>query len=215
VVVPDDRNHLRCFTCALVAVALAVLALPSSASAKKSQFTIFQATREVRSPNAYVRAKALDEIRALGVHWLRVVLYWEDVAPRPGSRHRPHFDERDPGDYPASRWSRYANIVKDARARGFRLLVTISGPGPRWGTRSRRNRVTRPSPARFRRFVTAVGRRYGDDVSYWSVWNEPNHPDFLRPSTSTTGRTRRSSTGSSSAPPARACGPRATSATRC
>jgi len=206
---------VRSLLCALAAATLAALALPTAASAKHSQFTIFQATREVRSPDPTVRAKALDDIRALGVHWLRVIVYWQDVAPRPGSRHRPHFNERDPDDYPASGWARYDNIVNDARARGFRLLVTITGPGPRWGTRSRRNRVTRPSPARFRRFVTAVGRRYGDDVRYWSVWNEPNHPDFLRPQYSTTGRTPRSSTGSSSAPPARASGPRATSATAC
>jgi hypothetical protein len=171
---------LRCCLCALVAV-LAALAVPSTASAKRSQFTIFQATREVRSSDAYVRAKALDEIKALGVRWLRVIVYWEDVAPRPGSRHRPHFRESDPNDYPASRWARYDNIVNDARARGFRLLVTVSGPGPRWGSRSHRSRVSRPSPMHFRRFVTAVGRRYGDDVRYWSVWNEPNHPDFLRP----------------------------------
>jgi hypothetical protein len=171
---------LRCCLCALVAV-LAALAVPSTASAKRSQFTIFQATREVRSSDPYVRAKALDEIRALGVHWLRVIVYWQDVAPHPGSRHRPHFRESDPNDYPASRWARYDNVVKDARARGFRLLVTVSGPGPRWGSRSHRSRVSRPSPTHFRRFVTAVGRRYRDDVKYWSVWNEPNHPDFLRP----------------------------------
>jgi hypothetical protein len=29
--------------------------------------------------------------------------------------------------------------------------------------------------------VTAVGRRYRDQVDHWSVWNEPNHPDFLAP----------------------------------
>ena len=61
------------------------------------------------------------------------------------------------------------------------VLVTISGPGPRWATRSREDRVTRPSATRFRRFVTAVGRRYGEQVDYWSVWNEPNHPQFLAP----------------------------------
>ena len=59
--------------------------------------------------------------------------------------------------------------------------MTVTGPGPRWATRSHKDRVTRPSPTRFRRFVTAVGRRYRDRIDYWSVWNEPNHPDFLAP----------------------------------
>jgi hypothetical protein len=148
------------------------------ASAKHSQFTMFQATREVRSPDPATRAAALDEIEALGVHWLRVVLYWQDVAPAVDSRSVPAFDETDPAGYD---WSIYDRMFADARSRGLRLLVTVSGPGPRWATRSREDRVTRPSPTRFRRFVTAVGRRYGKQVDYWSVWNEPNHPGFLGP----------------------------------
>ena len=29
--------------------------------------------------------------------------------------------------------------------------------------------------------MTAVGRRFGSRVSTWSIWNEPNHPQFLGP----------------------------------
>jgi hypothetical protein len=29
--------------------------------------------------------------------------------------------------------------------------------------------------------MTAVGRHYGGQVLAWSIWNEPNHPDFLGP----------------------------------
>ncbi len=112
------------------------------------------------------------------MHWLRVVLYWQDVAPAVDSRSVPAFDETDPAAYD---WAIYDRLFADAQARGLRLLVTVSGPGPRWATRSREDRVTRPSSTRFRRFVTAVGRRYGDQVDYWSVWNEPNHPGFLGP----------------------------------
>ncbi len=132
----------------------------------------------MRSADPAVRAHALDEIDALGVHWLRVGLYWQDVAPAVDSASVPAFDETDPAGYD---WSIYDRLFADAESRGLRLLVTVTGPGPRWATRSRQDRVTRPSPTRFRRFVTAVGRRYGDQVDYWSVWNEPNHPDFLAP----------------------------------
>jgi hypothetical protein len=169
---------LRRLLCALVAIALATLAVPNTATAKRSQFTIFQASREVRSPDPAVRAQALDEIRALGVHWLRLTLYWQDVVPDVDARSVPDIDERDPASY---NWPLYDRILADARARDIRVLVTISGPGPRWATRSRDDRVTRPSPTRFGRFVTAVGRRYGDQVDYWSIWNEPNHPQFLAP----------------------------------
>jgi hypothetical protein len=162
----------------VVTVALTALALPSTASAKRSQFTIFQATREVRSLDPGVRAQALDEITALGVHWLRVSLYWQDVAPDVDSRAVPAIDEADPAAY---HWGVYDQILADAKARDIRVLLTVTGPGPRWATRSHEDRVTRPSPTRFRRFMTTVGRRYGDQIGYWSVWNEPNHPDFLAP----------------------------------
>ena len=155
------------------------LALPAAAVAKRSQFTMFQATREVRSPDPRVRAETLDQIHDLGVHWLRVILYWRDVAPSPDSRSVPSFDETDPAAYPG--WATYDRIVADAKARGIRLLLTVTGPVPRWATRSHKDNVTRPSATRFRRFMTAVGRRYGDDVDYWSIWNEPNHPQFLGP----------------------------------
>ena len=41
--------------------------------------------------------------------------------------------------------------------------------------------MTKPSPKEFQAFATAVGRRYGDRVGLWSIWNEPNHPQFLKP----------------------------------
>ncbi len=172
---------MRCLPWVVAAVVLATLAVPTSASAKRSQFTIFQATREMRSADPAVRARALDDVEALGVHWLRVVLYWQDVAPEVDARTVPAFEETDPAAYPEAGWAIYDRVLADARARGFRVLLTVTGPGPRWATRSRRDRVTRPSPTRFRRFVTAVGRRYGEQIDYWSVWNEPNHPQFLAP----------------------------------
>ncbi|HYF27706.1 MAG TPA: hypothetical protein VD931_18335, partial [Baekduia sp.] len=70
---------------------------------------------------------------------------------------------------------------REARERGFDLLLTISGPVPRWATADKFDQRTRPSATRFGRFAEAVGRRYGDAVGAWSIWNEPNHPAFLLP----------------------------------
>jgi hypothetical protein len=175
----------------LAVLAGALWLMPAQADASRSQFTIFQAPRELRSDDAALRARTLDEIQALGANWIRVVLYWRDVAPRAASRHAPHFDATDPADYPANAWTPYDRIVGEARQRGMNLLVTISGPVPKWATRSRRSHVRRPSPARFRQFVSAVGRRYRDTVRMWSIWNEPNHPDFLAPQYTGRGRHRR------------------------
>ncbi|HEY8584656.1 MAG TPA: hypothetical protein VIL49_16970, partial [Capillimicrobium sp.] len=48
-------------------------------------------------------------------------------------------------------------------------------------TEKKRGRTRNPSPRLYQQFVTAVGKRYGEQVSTWSIWNEPNHPDYLTP----------------------------------
>jgi hypothetical protein len=166
-------------TLVLAAFLAALLVLPAGASARSSQFTIFEAPRELLSDDAALRAQTLDEIEGFGVGWVRIVLYWQSVAPDAGSASVPAFDERDPNAYPG--FGRYDRAIAEARARGLRVLLTVSGPVPKWATSERKDNLTRPSPTRFERFITAVGRRYRDQVSYWAIWNEPNHPDFLLP----------------------------------
>ena len=160
----------------LIALAALLLAAPA-AEARKSQITIFEAARELRSQDARERMQTLDEIRGFGVKWVRVVLYWRDVAPSPRSNAAPRFDETNPAAYD---WSPYDSVVNEARSRGIRVLVTPSGPAPDWATLAG-NGTDYPSPTRFGRFMTAVGRKFGSRVSRWSIWNEPNHPGFLGP----------------------------------
>jgi hypothetical protein len=159
-----------------LALAALLLAAPA-AEAGKSQITIFEAGREIRSHDAAERARVLDEIERFGVHWIRIVMYWRDVAPEPGSVSAPRFDETDPAAY---NWTTYERIVAEARARGIRVLVTPTGPAPDWATLTG-DGVHYPSPTHFRRFMTAAGRQFGSRITHWSIWNEPNHPQFLGP----------------------------------
>ena len=160
----------------LIALAALLLAAPA-AEARKSQFTIFEAGREIRSHDFGTRARVLDEVQGFGVHWIRIVMYWRDVAPQPRANSAPRFDETDPRAY---NWTTYERVVNEARARGLHVLVTPSGPAPDWATLGG-DGVHFPSPTRFRRFMTAVGRQFGSRISLWSIWNEPNHPQFLGP----------------------------------
>jgi hypothetical protein len=171
---------------ACLALMTATVALPSTAQARESQFTMFEAPNELLSDDARLRTETFDEIQGFGVRWLRVVLYWHGVAPVPDDPGVPRFDETDPNGYPG--FARYDRLVREARARDMRILLTVSGPVPRWATRDRDSTVTRPSATRFGRFMRAVIRRYADDVDHWSIWNEPNHPDFLGPQYSRSGR---------------------------
>jgi hypothetical protein len=172
-------TRLLALAAALVA-ALAVLAAPARASSQMS--VTFEAPRDLLDPAT--RDAALAEIGSLGARSLRIVLYWHDVAPQPDGA-RPNLDETDPANYD---WSRYDPLIDAANARGWPVLLTVSGPVPRWATRAGRDTVTRPSPKRFGLFMTAIGRHYGGKVATWSIWNEPNLPRFLRPQFADGGR---------------------------
>ena len=164
----------------LPVVLLALLAaFPSAAPASSSQIMTFEAPGELLEPGT--RERTLEEIRALGVDRVRALVYWRDFAPAPRSKRKPAFDAADPNAYPAGRWSRLDGLFDAAAARGISVQLTLTGPVPRWATRAKRDNLTDPSPKEFQAFATAVGRRYGDRVGLWSIWNEPNHPQFLRP----------------------------------
>jgi hypothetical protein len=123
------------------------------------------------------RDATLQRLDGLGVRALRITLVWAAVAPDAGSPRHPAFDATDPTNYD---WGGYGRLVDAAQARGWRVLVTFSAPAPRWASASA-DRVTRPSTTDFGAFVTAAGRRFGAAVDAWGMWNEPNHPRFLRP----------------------------------
>jgi hypothetical protein len=152
-------------------------ALPAGAAhASRTQTTSFEAPRDLLDPDH--REAAFDEIGGMGVRALRIVLYWHDVAPAADAARMPDFNDTDSGAYD---WSRYDPTIREAHARGWTVLLTVSGPVPRWATLPRRDTTTHPSPQRFARFMQAVAQHYRDDVGLWSIWNEPNHPDFLGP----------------------------------
>jgi hypothetical protein len=173
----------------VIALAAAVLAAASSSEAKTSQFTLFEAPRELLSPDDALRQKTLDEIQSMGVNDLRIVILWRSVAPSSGSSTPPAgFDSAGQDGY---LWAPYDRAINEARARGMHILVTISGPIPKWASANHKSYTYKPSVTRFQKFVTAVGNRYRDQVSMWSIWNEPNHPGFLAPQYARTKRGHR------------------------
>jgi hypothetical protein len=164
----------RLATLLLVLLSAAVAASPAWAS--HSQTLSFEAPRDLLDPT--LGPSAFDEIAGLGAHRLRMVLYWHDVAPSPEANVKPSFDATDPAAYD---WSRYDAAIDNAKARGWPVLLTVSGPVPKWATLARRDTRTRPSPAEFTLFMEAVARHYAGRVAQFAIWNEPNHPAFLLP----------------------------------
>jgi cellulase (glycosyl hydrolase family 5) len=135
-----------------------------------------------RSPRRI--SATLDDLRDLGVDWVRVTAGWSEIAPSPRSTRRPRFDARDPRAYPAGAWKALDRVYAMATDRGLRTSIDIAFWAPRWA-------VARPSrhPDRQRDtiatgdyadFAQAVARRYPRAVAF-TVWNEPNHNAFLLP----------------------------------
>src|SRR5919205_1748935 len=163
----------------LIIALLGLLAAPAAAEASPRQVMSFEAPSELLD---YSRVDAtLGEIKAFGVTQVRQLVYWQDFAPRPRSKRKPKFNAANPAAYPAGTWDRLDLLMARAKARGIDVMLTPTGPVPKWATKSKKDNLTRPNAKQFGQFVTALARRYGAQVSMWSIWNEPNQPQFLLP----------------------------------
>ena len=80
-------------------------------------------------------------------------------------------------------WAPYDNAIRNARQRGMKVLLTLTGPGPAWATP--KNRLSKgyfkPNVRYFKQFVKAAVRRYKRKVKLFSIWNEPNWYKWLAP----------------------------------
>lgn len=164
-------------TIRLLLGALALLAvLAPSAQASKTQTMTFEAPRELLDPD--MRPSALEQIESLGARSLRVILWWDRVAPNAAAKEVPSADLADPASYD---WGQYDVLLAEAAERGWPVILTVSGPVPTWATATKKGETRNPDPDLYEQFMTAVGRKYGEQIDTWSIWNEPNHPDYLTP----------------------------------
>jgi hypothetical protein len=176
--------RLRKLSCALLVSLLAASVLASGALASHSQPTFFESPGLMLNP--VTRPATMATLQKLGVRAIRVELAWHTVAPAADSVHRPSFDATDPASYD---WRAYDPLIEEAHARGWKILLTVTSPVPRWatGNPSGHSLLFKPNANQFRSFMTAVGRHYGSEVSLFSIWNEPNHHEFLEPQFNTNG----------------------------
>ncbi|MGE5636177.1 MAG: hypothetical protein ACM3UV_04445, partial [Nocardioidaceae bacterium] len=160
----------------LAGATLASLALAAPAFASPRQAIVFQDDGHVVTQNSVVRNATLDEMQRLGATVVKVNLQWQLIAPR----NRPR-DPSRPGDY---NWAAYDAAVADIRAKGMRPWLMFGHPRvPRWASRNGENDNVKTRE--FELFVRAAGRHFdgsaGPRVDLWSVWNEPNLPNWLKP----------------------------------
>src|SRR3954447_8694786 len=151
----------------LLALAGTVVALSSTtpALASTSQYTIFEAPTEMASGNDALRQQTFDEIQSFGARNMRVLLYWNSVVRSNNHKKKPaSLAERDPNSAGYD-FSRYDAIMSEAARRGIDVMLTVTGRVPRWAPARHSGHTYKPSRTRFERFVEAVGKRYGAQVS--------------------------------------------------
>ena len=199
---------------ALAALLTAFFAAATSAHASKTQKSIFQDDRMLLNYGTGVQNGALNDMQSLGVDIVHTDIGWYTLAPNFKSSSPPKVDLTDPASYKASRWAILDSLVRGVQARGMRLLLTPTAPGPTWAngkacTKTERKKARlrgscRPNASLYGKFVQALATRYSGTytdpndpgagplprVDLWSFWNEPNLSSWLYPSTVKKGKSR-------------------------
>jgi O-antigen ligase len=96
---------------------------------------------------------ALDTIAGGGFTWVRQRFAWADIEPAPGE----------------FRWETWDALVDEAVARDLRLIAVLD-TAPAWAGMP-------PNPTAFARFAGAFADRYGDTLTYYQIWHNPNLGD--------------------------------------
>ncbi len=169
----------RLLTLALLGVLLA----PAAAHASPAQTSIMMDDDLLVYRDDSTAARALTQMKSLGVDTVRVTVLWKTVAENArftkaeiaklkgrfktaAQRQTKRFKATNSRTYPTRNWDRYDNLLKAAADRGIRVYFNVTGPGPTWAMtkpparyNSLRNQW-KPKPAAFKQFVQAVGARY-------------------------------------------------------
>jgi hypothetical protein len=170
------------FRSLILALALGALLAPA-AHASPQQTSIMMDDDLLLYHDDATAARALTQMKSLGVDTIRVTVLWSVVAnnARPtkaeiaklkgkakekARRQAQRFKATNPSTYPIQNWDRYDNLVKAAQDRGIRVYFNITGPGPLWAStappKNLRNLAAtyKPKVGAFKQYVTAVGKRF-------------------------------------------------------
>ena len=187
---------------AALAACVLLLALTAPASSARSLRLGFT-DRDAYQGSADDRTVALRRTRGARASFVRILSGWPSIATRrPPSR----ADARNPA-WPGYRWQSLDAELSDVTAAGLVPVLSLTG-APGWAEGRNRPAVSprapagtwKPSPARYRDFARALGRRYSGSfrdpgtgsllprVRYLQGWNEPNLARYLSPQWERRGR---------------------------
>jgi len=120
--------------------------------------------------------RVLDFVQQAGFCWVRQRFPWAEIEPEPGQ----------------FRWEKWDAIVKAVSLRGLGLVAVLD-TSPKWA-RAPKDAANPYSPPHevsdFGHFAQAFAHRYGADIDYYQIWDEPNiYPHWGEGYVSPTGYT--------------------------
>ncbi|WP_026910461.1 hypothetical protein [Patulibacter minatonensis] len=180
----------RLLRTALVAATLAVLAVPSAASAANS-LEVGIADENVLNGNTPGGADAtVAQWKASGVQDVRIFAQWDKLVPqdtKDDTKAPAGFNAEDPASYDFANLDAKIDVVAKY---GLNVTLVVTGPGPVWGSSepARKNGTWKPDPAQFAKFAAAITKNVGPKVARYIVWNEPNQGYWLQPQYSCVAR---------------------------
>jgi O-antigen ligase len=102
--------------------------------------------------------RAMTHMGRLGLSWIRQPFPWAEIEPTQGQ-----YD-----------WTAWDQVVEAASAHNLKLIAVLYTT-PDWARAPNSSPSTPPTEfADFGAFVQTVAERYGDQLDYYQVWDEPN-----------------------------------------
>jgi len=101
------------------------------------------------------REQTLKTAKSLGINFVRTGFIWRDIQPEPNRWE----------------WAKFDSVVHSARRQKAHLLGVLHAPPP-WAFPAHEHLNE------WSAFVDSVITHYGDDVTDWEIWNEPNIDRF-------------------------------------
>jgi Cellulase (glycosyl hydrolase family 5) len=103
----------------------------------------------------------VNEVKALGTHWVRMFLTWQDLEPGRGVW--------------AQNWVGYYEQAFSALPAGTKVILDVVGT-PRWETGSTNEHTPPAKPSEYAAFVAALAQKWAGRVTAFEIWNEEDEP---------------------------------------
>lgn len=157
---PNPVSFLHGLICKPLLVAAATFLLCGSASYAAIQWppqASFPESLGVQLKKDTDSAKTLDQVKGLGLTWVRRGFIWEAI-------------EKEKGVYD---FSRYDRLMADCKARSLTIVGCIAFSNKLYG-----HAKDEPGRAAYAKLAAALVTRYKDYDIVWEIWNEPNTMTF-------------------------------------